>query len=175
MQRPPPGGGNARRVFKGRFGAHNSYCKFDATEPVTLVRYLMLNRKDKVERRRGQVDDVLRGLSGSSTATSMILSALGMRPNNDASSLSSLLLPSLQWPLKRCNWIAVVTVDGSINRSCASQVIHSLSEIKKDKQVKGVVLRVDLPGGSIVSSEVMLEEIKLLDKVRTFPLRPHAR
>jgi hypothetical protein len=62
-----------------------------------------------------------------------------------------------------------VTVDGSIDRSCASRVIRSLREIKKDKQVKAVVLRVDSPGGSVVSSEAILEEIKLLDKVRTFP------
>jgi protease-4 len=124
----------------------------------------MLNKRDEVERRRGRIDDVLRGLSGSSTATSMILSALGMRPDDDASSSSS-----SRWPSKRCDRIAVVTVDGSIDRSCASRVIRSLREIKKDKQVKAVVLRVDSPGGSVVSSEAILEEIKLLDKVRTFP------
>ena len=165
---PPPGGDDARRAFEGRFGAHDGYRKFDATESVTLSRYLdMLNKRDEVERRRGRIDDVLRGLSGSSTATSMILSALGMRPDDDASSSSSSSSP--RWPSKRCDRIAVVTVDGSIDRSCASRVIRSLREIKKDKQVKAVVLRVDSPGGSVVSSEAILEEIKLLDKVRTFP------
>ena len=129
----------------------------------------MLNKRDEVERRRGRIDDVLRGLSGSSTATSMILSALGMRPDDDASSSSSSSSSSPRWPSKRCDRIAVVTVDGSIDRSCASRVIRSLREIKKDKQVKAVVLRVDSPGGSVVSSEAILEEIKLLDKVRTFP------
>lgn len=147
---------DVRGKFEGKFGLHDSYRKFDATESITLVRYLdMLNRKDKVERTRGRIDGVLRWLSGTSTATSMILSALGLVPDDGASSESS-------------DRIAVVTVDGQIDRSCASRTIRSLREIKKDKRVKAVVLRVDSPGGSVVSSEAILEEVKLLDKVRTF-------
>ena len=158
---------DARRKFEGKFGMHDSYRKFDATESVILVRYLdMLNRKDQVERTRGRIDGVLRRLSGMSIATSMILSALGLVPNDDAlsSSSSSLSLASAE-PSDR---IAVLTVDGTIDRSCASRIIRSLREIKKDKRVKAVVLRVDSPGGSVVSSEAILEEVKLLDKVRIF-------
>ena len=63
-------------------------------------------------------------------------------------------------------------MDGQINRSCTSRIICSLREIKKDKRVKAVVLRVDSPGGSVVSSEAILEEVRLLDKVRTFSSLP---
>lgn len=152
--------GDAWKKFEENFGIHDSYRKFNATESVTLVKYLdMLNRRDKVERTRGKINDVLRWLSGTSTATSMILSALGLRLDDDASLLSS----------KSCDRIAVLTVDGNIDRSCACRVIRSLREIRKDKRVKAVVLRVNSPGGSVVSSEAMLEEVKLLDKVRKFP------
>ena len=51
---------------------------------------------------------------------------------------------------------------------CAGQRIknvNSLRQIRKDKDVKSVVLRVNSPGGSVTSSEAILEEIKLLDKV----------
>ena len=63
-------------------------------------------------------------------------------------------------------------MDGQIDQSCPSRIIRSLREIKKDKRVKAVVLRVDSPGGSVVSSEAILEEVKLLDKVRTFSSLP---
>ncbi len=119
---------NARRKFEGKFGMHDNYRKFVATESVTLVRYLdMLNRKDQVERTRGQINGVLRRLSGMSTAMSMILSALGLVPNNDAL-LSSLLSLASSEPSNR---IAVVMMDGQIDRSCTSQIICSLREIKK--------------------------------------------
>jgi hypothetical protein len=125
------GNNNARRMLEGRFGMHDSYHKFDATKSVMLVRYLdMLNRRDKVEKMQGWINNGMHRLLGSSTATSMILSALGLWANNDAS--LPLLLLSLPWrPSKLCYPIAVVTVDGSSNRSCASQVISSFWEIKR--------------------------------------------
>lgn len=153
---------DVRKKFETNFGIHDCYRKFNATESVSLAKYLdMLNRRDEVERTRGKMKDALRWLSGTSFATSMILSAFGLRPDDDASTL----------PTQSCDRIAVLTVDGNIDSGCASRVIRSLREIRKDVRVKAVVLRVDSPGGSVVSSEAMLEEIKLLDKVREFPFR----
>ena len=112
---------DTRRKFEGKFGMHDSYRKFVTSESVTLVRYLdldMLNREDQVKRTRGRINGVLRRLTGMSTATSMILSALGLVLNDDASSEPS-------------DRITVVTGDGQINRSCTSRIIRSLREIKK--------------------------------------------
>ena len=81
----------------------------------------------------------------------MILSALGWKPDKTSST-------------KR-DKVAVLTVAGSIGSPLSYEIIRSLRQIKQDKNVKSVVLRVDSPGGSVVSSEAILEEIKLLNKV----------
>ena len=145
------------KKFEEKFGIHHSYSQFTANESITLSKYLgMLNKKDTVERTRRTMDDVLHRLSVSSTASSMILSALGFQTIDDNSKYNS-----------DCDKIAVLTVDGGIDRKCSTRVVRALREIKTDKRVKAVVLRVNSPGGSVVSSELILEEIKHLDKVKT--------
>ena len=145
------------KKFEEKSGIHHSYSQFTANESITLSKYLgMLNKKDTVERTRRTMDDVLHRLSVSSTASSMILSALGFQTIDDNSKYNS-----------DCDKIAVLTVDGGIDRKCSTRVVRALREIKTDKRVKAVVLRVNSPGGSVVSSELILEEIKHLDKVKT--------
>ena len=152
--------GRAKK-FEEKFGIHRSYSQFTANESITLSKYLgMLNKKDTVERTRRTMDDVLHRLSVSSTATSMILSALGLQTVDDVSSDDAKYNSD-------CDKIAVLTVDGGIDRKCSTRVVRALREIKTDKRVKAVVLRVNSPGGSVVSSELILEEIKHLDKVKT--------
>jgi ClpP class serine protease len=149
-----------RAKFEKKFGKHVSYSEFAANESITLSKYLgMLKKKDTVERTRRAVDDVLHRLSVSSTATSMILSSLGLRTIVDDNSNHANYNSD-------CDKIAVLTVDGGIDRKCSNRVVRALREIKNDKRVKAVVLRVNSPGGSVVSSELILEEIKNLDKVR---------
>jgi ClpP class serine protease len=150
----------SRAKFEKKFGKHVSYTNFTANESITLSKYLgMLKKKDTVERTRRAVDDVLHRLSVSSTATSMILSSLGLRTIDDNNSNNANYYSD-------CDKIAVLTVDGGIDRKCSNRVVRALREIKNDKRVKAVVLRVNSPGGSVVSSELILEEIKNLDKVR---------
>jgi len=141
-----------RVKFEEKFGMHESFSKFTATESVSLVKYKqMLNKKERVERIRMKINNVLHRLSETSTATSFILSALSMQPDKVSSA--------------KCDKVAVVTVDGTIGSSLSYEIIRALRQIRKDKGVKAVVLRVYSPGGSVVSSEAILEEMKLLDKV----------
>ena len=126
----------ARKKLEEKFGLHESYAKFAATEAVTLAKYRqMLNKRERVERTRDVIDDALRKMSEKSMATSMILSALGMHRPGGASSGS-----------KGCDRVAVVTVDGPIGGSLSYEIIRSLRKIGEDDRVKSVILRVNSPG-----------------------------
>lgn len=139
-----------RKKFEQKFGLSESYTKFNATEAVSVVKYgQMLNMRERVERRRRNIDSFLHSLSEKSTATSSILSALGLNPEEGGAKRDK---------------IAVVTVDGNIASSSAYEVIRSLRQIRRDEDVKSVVLRVNSGGGSVISSEAILEELKMLDR-----------
>ena len=141
-----------RVKFDEKFGMHENFSKFCATEAVSLAKYKqMLNKKERVERIRMKINYVLHRLSETSTATSFILTALRTQPEKSTSA--------------KCEKVAVVTVDGTIGSSLSYEIIRSLRKIREDKGIKAVVLRVNSPGGSVVSSEAILEELKLLDKV----------
>lgn len=56
--------------------------------------------------------------------------------------------------------IAVVNIQGSINADVARKTVASLRKIKKDDNVKAVILRLDTPGGSVTASESILQECK---------------
>ncbi|MEO0223173.1 MAG: signal peptide peptidase SppA [candidate division WOR-3 bacterium] len=75
--------------------------------------------------------------------------------------------------------IAIVVAEGSIvdgessfspipligGKSVGSKTIKEIfEEIRKDKSIKGVVLRVNSPGGSGLASDIMAREIKLTDE-----------
>ena len=142
---------SARKKMEEKFGINESFTKFTATEAISLAKYRqMLNKKTKVERRRKQINMTLQNLSEKSTATSMILSILGFKPDKVSTKREK---------------IAVVTVDGNIGSSLSYEIVRSLRRIRKDKDVKCVVLRVNSPGGSVISSEAILEEMKLFNKV----------
>lgn len=66
--------------------------------------------------------------------------------------------------------IALLRVSGAITDKSARKTIMSLRKIKKDKNVKCVVLRVDSPGGSSIASEAILQECNDLPQVSTFVL-----
>ena len=142
---------SARKKMEEKFGINESFTKFTATEAISLAKYRqMLNKKAKVDRRRKQINMTLQNLSEKSTATSMILSILGFKPDKVSTKREK---------------ISVVTVDGNIGSSLSYEIVRSLRRIRKDKDVKCVVLRVNSPGGSVISSEAILEEMKLFDKV----------
>ena len=129
-------------------GLNKSFDKFVATEQVSIVKYNdMMKKKAKLEERR----KFFTKLSESSTAVSIILSTIGLAPREFSSS--------------RVEKVAVVTVDGSIGSALSYEIIEALRNIRLDNTVKCLVLRVNSPGGSVTSSEAILEELKILQKV----------
>lgn len=60
--------------------------------------------------------------------------------------------------------VAVVEVIGGIFDSKA--IVEQLSELKKEKEVKAVVLRIDSPGGSVSASQEIFEAVKELKQVK---------
>jgi ClpP class serine protease len=132
------------------FGLNKSFDKFVATEQVSLVKYHdMMKKKTKLEERR----KFWTKMAESGTAASIILSTIGLAPREPK------LLPS------KVEKVAVVTVDGSIDSALSYEIIEALRKIRIDETVKCLVLRVNSPGGSVTSSEAILEELKILEKV----------
>lgn len=92
--------------------------------------------------------------------------------------LFSKLMNPPEYKAKRST-IAVVHVDGAIvdgestsggllgGASVGSRTIRrALAELEDDKLIKGVVLRIDSPGGSAIASEVIWQGVKRLGKVK---------
>ncbi len=76
--------------------------------------------------------------------------------------------------------IAVITVEGIIDGELAKDVYQQLKKARQDKRVKGVIIRVDSPGGLISASDQIYKEIlkfrqerasRLWHLCRTLPLR----
>ena len=57
------------------------------------------------------------------------------------------------------NKIAIITVQGIIHGSVAGDVYKQLNAARKDKRVKGVIVRVNSPGGTISASDQIYTEI----------------
>jgi protease IV len=55
--------------------------------------------------------------------------------------------------------IAIVSIDGIIDEKQAQEVYWQLKEARADKAVKGVIIRVDSPGGTISGSDQIHNEI----------------
>jgi len=136
-----------RKKLEAKFDRH-----FTATEILSLEKYKqMLKKRENVERRRKQFKNALQQISDKSTATSMLLSTLGLHPGEKSGATREK--------------VAVLTVDGSMNDSLSYEVIRSLRKIRQDEKVQCMVLRVNSTGGSGVVAEAILEEIKLFEKV----------
>lgn len=56
--------------------------------------------------------------------------------------------------------------EGSVNIIGEGSINRSLKEAREDKDVKAVVLRVDSPGGSALTSELIWREIELTKKIK---------
>jgi protease-4 len=61
--------------------------------------------------------------------------------------------------------IALVRIQGTIDDKVARETSQIFRKIKKDDNVKAVVIRVDSPGGSVTASETILQECKDLPQV----------
>ena len=69
------------------------------------------------------------------------------------------------------NKIAVVNIEGEItmgesleNSAGAETIIAQLQKVKQDKSVRGLVLRINSPGGSALASELIRQEVEAIQK-----------
>jgi len=60
--------------------------------------------------------------------------------------------------------IGVVDVKGLI--TSAEKPIRDLTEFRKDRRIRAVVLRIDSPGGAVGASQEIFEEVRKTDKVK---------
>ncbi len=73
------------------------------------------------------------------------------------------------------NKIAILVVEGTIMPGKggykgilgSKEMLESISQIEKDKSIKGVVLRINSPGGSVLASDDIWHALKILKKKKT--------
>jgi protease-4 len=68
------------------------------------------------------------------------------------------------------NKIAVVTLQGIIHGQLASDVYQQLKAASRDSRVKGLIVRVNSPGGTISASDQIYEEIKKFRSKENIPV-----
>jgi protease-4 len=71
--------------------------------------------------------------------------------------LFSLMLSGDKKDRKRAPYLAVVVLEGSITDQSVAPVRTEILNARKDKNCRGLVLRIDSPGGSALASEVLWE------------------
>ena len=99
---------------------------------------------------------------------------LGIKPDEKLNNVSYLQMKnSFKYKKATRNQIAVIYAQGPIiygegNESNIGQELFSktLREIKNSKRIKAVVLRIDSPGGVALTSEIILDELIELKKVK---------
>ena len=65
--------------------------------------------------------------------------------------------------------IGVVAIDGVISSDLAEKTVRQLTKYADDTSIKGIILRIDSPGGGVASSQ------EIYDEVQTHPVRGQAR
>ena len=135
---------------------------FKADKMVSLSDYsAQLKEKKRYQRRRADIYDKVNYAVTRSTAFESILSILGYEApyyNFDKMEVDKVFGKGTK------DKVAVIHVTGGIDDKVAQKVIRALKQVKKDDNVKCVVLRVDSPGGGVTASETLLEECKDLGK-----------
>src|SRR6266513_170698 len=66
--------------------------------------------------------------------------------------------------------IAVIPVEGIISQQTSDAVSKWITMVERDKHVKGVVLSVDTPGGSVTPSDEIYNRVMQLKKNRGIPI-----
>jgi len=153
----------AKEEMKKKFGKDTDYHGFKANSTIELPQYMsLLTKRKKKEERQWKVHAMLKILAEKSTATSAVLQAFGYASpyyNIDEKKYSEEKAASTG------EKIAIVRIQGQIDNTVARATSKVFQKIKKDKDVKAVVLRVDSPGGSVTASETIFQECKDLPQV----------
>ena len=66
--------------------------------------------------------------------------------------------------------IAMISIQGAIYGDVASDVYRQLKIVRKDKRIKGVIVRVNSPGGTISASDQIYKEISKFRKEENKPV-----
>jgi protease-4 len=135
---------------------------FKADKLISFSDYSAKMKKEKRQRRqRGLMYDKVQYAVSRSTAFETIVDLLGFGApyfNFDKDEVDN-------WFSKdKKDKIAVVYITGGIDDKTAKNVVRALQQVKNDKKIKCVVLRVDSPGGGVTASETILEECKDLGR-----------
>jgi protease IV len=62
------------------------------------------------------------------------------------------------------NKLGVITITGEISDS--TTIIKQLDDFKKDESIKGIILRIDSPGGGVGASQEIYQEVKKTTKTK---------
>jgi len=147
-----------RKRFDEQLGKH----KFEANQCITLSKYTTrLRNIHKWQKRKANLFQKLQYANHHSAATRFFLGGLGLEAPYFG--FDKKAVDSIYRKMNDDEKIAVVHV-GPIDNKMSKKVVRSLREIKYDEKVKAVILRVDSPGGGVVPSETILENLKDLKK-----------
>jgi len=148
----------ASKQLQMKWGKSLNLDSFHAKESISLEEYRSaLVRRKKAKKMKWLLHKVLRGVAGKNSVFEIILSTFGYESpyfNMDENEYDK--DKSIQTNEK----IALLHITGTIDDSVAKKVGNALRKIKKNSNVKCVILRIDSPGGSSTSSEFIRAECK---------------
>ena len=157
---------DAKEEMKKKWGEDTDVHSFKANSAIELPQYMsLLTKRKRIEQRQWKLHATLKDLAEKSSATRAVLKTLGLKSpyyNIDEKDYSKEKAASTN------EKIALVRIEGQIDDKTARATSKVFRKIKKDKDVKCVVLRIDSPGGSVTASETILQECKDLPQVRNF-------
>lgn len=154
------GDGENLNVLKTKWSALTG--TFDGNKLIDFSSYKQLLLKQKAwDEQKTKLYQTLKHMKDRSTAFEGLVRAFGYDPKYfgfDKESVDTI------YSKPTTDKIAVIHVNGTIRDKTAKQVSRALREIKDDKTVKCIILRIDSPGGAVTASETILEECKDSDK-----------
>eukprot|EP00546_Thalassionema_frauenfeldii_P002111 CAMPEP_0178931330 /NCGR_PEP_ID=MMETSP0786-20121207/21855_1 /TAXON_ID=186022 /ORGANISM="Thalassionema frauenfeldii, Strain CCMP 1798" /LENGTH=716 /DNA_ID=CAMNT_0020608205 /DNA_START=288 /DNA_END=2438 /DNA_ORIENTATION=- len=146
----------SKTAIKGKWGNGTDVERFQAVKKISFADYKsVLAKREKMKSRKWKINSGLKKLAEGSTAFESLLAVLGY-----PAPYYNINQEEFSAAKQKEEKIAVVHVEGSINESLARKTVSSLRKIKDDPKVKAVVLRIESPGGSVVSSERILQQCK---------------
>lgn len=113
----------------------------------------ILKKRRRSEKRRQTMLSFLQDITSKSSAAEALLSIFGWEK-------PLLNLNARDFRYKSDEKIAVVSIDGGIDNNTAHKTAKIFRELKKDNEVKCIILRINSPGGTVTASETIFEECK---------------
>jgi len=134
--------------MKKKIGNETDIAAFHASEKISFEKYrAQMKEQKRIKKRERRFISLLQKYSDRSSVFESLVNSLGYKEK-----ISS--------QRKQQEKIAVINLQGTIDDALARKTVASLRKIKKDPKVKAIVLRIDSPGGSVISSETILQECK---------------